>query len=88
VLLAAGWWRHLVHRVPLAYEPGLWSVIFPLGMYAVAGIYLGRADRLPIVEFIGRAELWVAVAAFTAAFLGMLWHLWATLARPRPARAV
>ncbi|AMM34404.1 tellurite resistance protein permease [Sinomonas atrocyanea] len=88
VLLAAGWWRHLVHRVPLAYEPGLWSVIFPLGMYAVAGIYLGRADRLPIVEFIGRAELWVAVAAFTAAFVGMLWHLWSTLARPRTPRPV
>ncbi|WP_430296818.1 tellurite resistance/C4-dicarboxylate transporter family protein [Sinomonas sp. B1-1] len=84
VLVAAGWWRHFVHRVPLAYEPGLWSVIFPLGMYAVAGIYLGRADHLPIVATIGRAELWVAVAAFLAAFAGMLWHLWATLVRPRP----
>lgn len=82
VFLAAGWWRHVIHRVPLAFEPGLWSVIFPLGMYAVAGIYLGRADRLPIVAFIGRAELWVAVAAFLATFAGMLWHLWATLVRP------
>ncbi|BCT77994.1 tellurite resistance protein permease [Sinomonas cyclohexanicum] len=86
VLLAAGWWRHIVHRVPLAYEPGLWSVIFPLGMYAVAGIYLGRADNLPVVTAIGRGELWVAVAAFLITFGGMLWHLWATLARPRLAR--
>jgi tellurite resistance protein TehA-like permease len=85
VLLAAGWWRHVVHRVPLAYEPGLWSVIFPLGMYAVAGIYLGRADHLPIVSAIGRGELWVAVAAFVFTFAGMLWHLWRTLVRPRPA---
>ncbi|GAA2203377.1 tellurite resistance/C4-dicarboxylate transporter family protein [Sinomonas flava] len=84
VLVAAGWWRHFVHRVPLAYEPGLWSVIFPLGMYAVAGIYLGRADHLPIVAFIGRAELWIAVAAFLATFAGMLWHLWTTLVSPRP----
>ncbi|GAB3272594.1 tellurite resistance/C4-dicarboxylate transporter family protein [Sinomonas notoginsengisoli] len=83
VLLAAGWWRHVVHYVPLAYEPGLWSVIFPLGMYAVAGIYLGRTDHLPIVAFIGRAELWVAVAAFLLTFGGMLWHLWATLVRTR-----
>ncbi|MGX1161293.1 tellurite resistance protein TehA-like permease [Pseudarthrobacter sp. SLBN-100] len=82
VLLAAGWWRHVIHRVPLAFEPGLWSVIFPLGMYAVASIYLGRADRLPIVAFIGRTELWVALAAFLATFAGMLWHLWATLVRP------
>ena len=63
VLPAAGWWRHVLHRVPLSYEPGLWSVIFPLGMYAVAGIYLGRADQLPLVAAIGRAELWLAVAA-------------------------
>ncbi|HKU03245.1 MAG TPA: tellurite resistance/C4-dicarboxylate transporter family protein [Arthrobacter sp.] len=82
VLLAAGWWRHIVHRVPLSYEPGLWSVIFPLGMYAVAGIYLGRADQLPLVAAIGRAELWLAVAAFLATFAAMLWHLWATLLAP------
>jgi tellurite resistance protein TehA-like permease len=88
VLLAAGWWRHVIHKVPLAYEPGLWSVIFPLGMYAVAGIYLGRADGLPIVAAIGRGELWVAVGAFLAAFAGMLWHLWATLVRPRPRTSV
>ena len=82
VVLAAGWWRHVKHRVPLSYEPGLWSVIFPLGMYAVAGIYLGRADHLPIVAAIGQAELWLAVAAFLATLVGMLWHVWATLVRP------
>jgi len=82
VLLAAGWWRHVVHKVPLSYEPGLWSVIFPLGMYAVAGIYLGRADQLPLVAAIGRTELWLAVAAFLATFAGMLWHLWGTLLAP------
>ncbi|WP_427170107.1 tellurite resistance/C4-dicarboxylate transporter family protein [Arthrobacter sp. 92] len=87
VLLAAGWWRHVIHRVPLSYEPGLWSVIFPLGMYAVAGIYLGRADHLPLVAAIGRMELWLAVAAFLLTLAGMLWHLWATLVRPRLQRA-
>jgi tellurite resistance protein TehA-like permease len=84
VRLPAGWWRHVIHRVPLSFEPGLWSVIFPLGMYAVAGIYLGRASDLPIVAAIGQAELWLAVAAFLATFAGMLWHLWITLARPTP----
>ena len=61
VLVAAGWWRHVQHRVPLRYEATLWSIIFPLGMYAVAGIYLGRADRLPLVEAIGTHWLWLAV---------------------------
>ena len=51
VLVAAGWWRHVRRRVPLRYEATLWSIIFPLGMYAVAGIYLGRADDLPVDEW-------------------------------------
>lgn len=71
VLAAAGWWRHVLRRVPLRYEPTMWSIIFPLGMYAVASISLGRADRLPIVESIGDAWLWVAVAAWAVVFVAM-----------------
>src|SRR5699024_9718803 len=36
MLLGAGLWRHLLRRVPLRYTPGLWSMVFPLGMFAVA----------------------------------------------------
>lgn len=72
VLVAAGVWRHWVRKVPLRYEPTLWSMIFPLGMYAVAGIYLGRADRLPIVEWIGSSWLWVALGAWAIVVTAML----------------
>lgn len=75
VLVAAGWWRHVHHRVPLRYEATLWSIIFPLGMYAVASIYLGRADRLPLVEAIGSRWLWLAFAAWTIVFVAMLRHV-------------
>ena len=61
--------------MPLRYEATLWSIIFPLGMYAVAGIYLGRADDLPVVEGVGRAELWVAFAACVLVFAAMVVHL-------------
>lgn len=71
VLIAAGFWRHYVRHVPLRYEPTLWSMIFPLGMYAVAGITLGRADHLPIVEWIGSHWLWLAVAAYLVVFVAM-----------------
>lgn len=71
VLIAAGVWRHYVRKVPLRYVPTLWSMIFPLGMYAVAGIYLGRADRLPVVEWIGSKWLWVALAAWAIVFVAM-----------------
>jgi tellurite resistance protein TehA-like permease len=64
VLVAAGWWRHVSRGVPLRYDATLWSAIFPLGMYAVAGIYLGEADRLPVVAEVGRVELWFAFGAW------------------------
>jgi len=82
VLVAAGWWRHVRRKVPLRYEATLWSIIFPLGMYAVAGIYLGRADHLPVVRAIGSTELWVAFAAWVALFVSMLVHLLRTVFLP------
>jgi tellurite resistance protein TehA-like permease len=83
VLVAAGWWRHVARKVPLRYEATLWSIIFPLGMYAVAGIYLGETDRLPVVSLIGSLELWVALAAWVVVFVSMGVHVTRTvLSRP------
>jgi tellurite resistance protein TehA-like permease len=79
VLVAAGWWRHVRRRVPLRYEATLWSIIFPLGMYAVAGIYLGRADHLPLVAAVGRTELWVAFVAWALVLVAMARHLVSTV---------
>jgi tellurite resistance protein TehA-like permease len=75
VLVAAGVWRHVVHRIPLRYQATLWSVVFPLGMYGVAGHYLGQADHLPIVKAVGADESWVALAAWLVTFVAMLHHL-------------
>lgn len=75
VLVAAGAWRHFVRRVPLRYVATLWSIVFPLGMYSVAGIYLGRTDRLPLVEGIGSVWLWVAGLAWVVVAVAMVRHL-------------
>jgi tellurite resistance protein TehA-like permease len=84
-LVAAGWWRHGRHGVPLAYDPTLWSMVFPLGMYAVAGIYLGQSDRLPLVDAIGGAALWLAIAVWALVLVGMVVHVTRTVVT-RPAR--
>ena len=84
VLAAAGWWRHVVRKIPLCYEATLWSIIFPLGMYAVAGIYLGDADRLPLVRSIGSVSLWVAFSGWSVTFLAMGVHLTRTVIRRSP----
>jgi len=81
-LVAAGWWRHGVHRIPLRYEAAWWSIVFPLGMYGVAGHYLGGADNLPLVHAIGENETWVALAAWAVVFAAMLVHLARTVIRP------
>ncbi|MGO1560879.1 MAG: tellurite resistance/C4-dicarboxylate transporter family protein [Actinomycetaceae bacterium] len=64
MLVGAGLWRHVVHRVPLIYTPMLWSIVFPLGMFAHASIRLGRVESVPLVEGVGRGFLWLAVAAW------------------------
>lgn len=83
-LVAAGVWRHILHRIPLPYEATLWSIVFPLGMYGVGAHYLGQADHLPIVQAIGADESWVALAAWTLTFVAMLVHLVQTLALTTP----
>ena len=72
MLVGAGVWRHLVHKVPLAYVPTMWSIVFPLGMFAVASINLGRVDRLPVVEAIGDGALLVALLVWALVFIAML----------------
>ncbi|TFB67134.1 tellurite resistance protein permease [Cryobacterium sp. Hz7] len=72
VLIAVGFWRHVTHRVPLRYEATLWSIAFPVGMYAVAGIYLGQADDLPLVGQIGTVSLWVALVVWLVMFTAMV----------------
>lgn len=44
MLVLFGVWKHGVNRLPLRYEPILWSFVFPLGMYAVARVR-GSASR-------------------------------------------
>lgn len=72
-LLVAGYWRHVVHRVPVRYEVGVWTIVFPLGMYGVSSRALGTAHDLPIVNGIGHIEIWLACLAWAAAFIAMLW---------------
>ena len=78
----AGYWRHVLNRIPLRYEPTLWSIVFPLGMYSVGSQFLGDIDHLPIVHAIGFGESWVALGAWSVTFGAMLVHLWRTVARP------
>lgn len=71
MLIGAGVWRHVIHRVPLTYVPTMWSIVFPVGMFAVASINLGRVDALPLVEVIGDGALVIAVLVWALVFFVM-----------------
>lgn len=83
VLIGAGFWRHFARGVPLTYVPTMWSIVFPVGMFAVASINLGRVDRLPLVEAFGRGALAVAVAVWAVVFVAMLRHVLRAMWRQR-----
>ena len=87
VLVGAGFWRHVVHRVPLVYVPTLWSIVFPVGMFAVASLNLGRVDHLPLVEALGKVALGVAVLVWSVVLVAMLRHVALVTWRGRRASA-
>jgi tellurite resistance protein TehA-like permease len=80
LLVGAGFWRHVLHRVPLRYVPSLWSMVFPMGMFAVASLSLGEADALPAAGTVGGVALVVAVIVWAVVSIGMLHRLLTVLA--------
>ena len=72
LLAIFGVWRHLVRRYPLTYAPMYWSLVFPLGMYAVATYRLSLASDFEPIEIFSQVMVWVALAAWTATMLGLL----------------
>jgi tellurite resistance protein TehA-like permease len=64
LLLVLGFWRHVLRKWPLRYEPTLWAVVFPIGMYGVATLTFGKAVGVTFTEPLSRGVLWVAMAAW------------------------
>jgi tellurite resistance protein TehA-like permease len=70
LLVVLGYWRHVRQHWPLTYEPALWSVVFPLGMYSVATLTFGKVTHLAFMEPLSRFMIWVAVVAWVAVAAG------------------
>jgi tellurite resistance protein TehA-like permease len=68
VILAV--WRHGYRRFPIKYDPLYWGAVFPLGMYAAATHEMNLAMGFTILEFLPAIVLYVALAAWAAAFSG------------------
>jgi tellurite resistance protein TehA-like permease len=76
LLIALMAWRYVIRRDVPSYEPALWGMVFPLGMYTTATFQLSRALGLDFLAGVSRGFIVFALAAWLAVFLGLLRHLW------------
>ncbi|MFZ0214727.1 MAG: tellurite resistance protein permease, partial [Candidatus Dormiibacterota bacterium] len=72
LLIALECWRYLLRRIPLVYDPSLWDVVFPLGMYAAASQALGRVTESGPLGVVAKIAVWVAAVAWSATFVAMV----------------
>ncbi len=83
LLVLLGIWRYVLRRYPRTYEPRLWNVVFPLGMYTVASFSLGQVAGLGFMASVARVWVWVGVAAWVGVLLLMVGALARTLGDQR-----
>jgi len=57
--------------VPLRYDPLYWGAVFPLGMYTACTFQMAKAMHLDFLLFLPRLLIYVALAAWIAAFVGL-----------------
>jgi tellurite resistance protein TehA-like permease len=72
LLLLLEVWKHGTHRIAIGYTPMLWTIVFPLGMYAAATLRLAGIAAVPILQSWSLVITWVAFAAWCATAAGML----------------
>lgn len=76
LLVLFGLWKHGVRRAPLRYTPMLWSLVFPLGMYALASLRLSLASQFAPLRVLAQGMVWIALAVWLATALALAWEVW------------
>jgi tellurite resistance protein TehA-like permease len=67
-------WRHGVARVPLRYRTGIWAMVFPIGMYAVATDFAAAATSWDGLRPVATIATVVALVVWTVVFGSMVWE--------------
>jgi tellurite resistance protein TehA-like permease len=75
MLVVLALWRHVYRRFPLKYDPLYWGAVFPLGMYAACTHEMIVAMGFDFLGFLPPLFLYFGLAAWTAAFTGLVFGL-------------
>ena len=79
LLFILGFWRHVYKRFPLRYDPQYWGMVFPLGMYTACTFQLSRALGFEPLMLIANVFIYLALAAWLAASMGLVLSLFSSL---------
>ena len=80
-LVLFGIWKHGICRLQISYEPALWGIVFPLGMFTVASLKLSLVDDFPPLHAVSLGMMWLSVAAWCSTFLGLAVTSWRGLSK-------
>jgi tellurite resistance protein TehA-like permease len=67
-------WKEM-QRGPRGYDPGLWSAVFPLGMYTVATHDYAAVAGFTFLEPLPQVAFWIALVTWVLSFIGMVTQL-------------
>jgi tellurite resistance protein TehA-like permease len=83
LLIALMLWRYVVRKEVPRYEPALWGMVFPLGMYTTATFQLSRATGFDFLARIPQVFIVLALIAWAIAFIGLIRCIWGNLSAAR-----
>ncbi len=80
-------WRHLYKKFKLRYDPLYWGAVFPLGMYTASTFRMADALDMHFLDGVPKYFIYIALTAWTAAFIGFLKTVLIqfNLLKPKPA---
>ncbi|MDE5832136.1 MAG: tellurite resistance/C4-dicarboxylate transporter family protein [Desulfovibrio sp.] len=73
MLFLLGFWRHILKGYTFAYTAAFWGMVFPMGMYTACTATFSEALAFPTLMKVSDWFVWVAIVAWTATFIGMIW---------------
>jgi tellurite resistance protein TehA-like permease len=78
-LFALMGWRYFWRRDRFRYEPAVWGMIFPLGMYTTSTLQFDRAMGYNFLDPIPQVMVYIALLGWLLAMVGLLRRLGSSL---------
>lgn len=75
LLFILGYWRHIYKKFSFKYDPQYWGMVFPLGMYTTCTYQLAKALSLEFLEWIPAYFIYIAIVAWLASFVLLIYDL-------------